>query len=124
MKYLGLEVPEGKTVVWMRPHVLIYKLHRTMYVVLKFLWAFYQEICAKPQFLNEDSLIADVKQSSLGDCWILASIATLTTRPEFFYRVVPPDQCMVDNYAGIFHFRLYLENTWVVSTPGQLTIPG
>lgn len=48
----------------------------------------------------------DVKQGQLGNCWVLAAIATLTNVKHLFYRIVPRDQNFTDKYAGIFHFRL------------------
>ncbi|CAJ0930790.1 unnamed protein product, partial [Mesorhabditis belari] len=71
------------------------------------------EIVRDPCLIVEGHTRFDVVQGALGDCWLLAAIANLTLRDELFYRVVPPDQSFVENYAGIFHFQFWRYGRWV-----------
>ncbi|KAH6934631.1 hypothetical protein HPB50_026167 [Hyalomma asiaticum] len=72
------------------------------------------EICENPAFLNESFSRFDVEQGGLGNCWVLASMATLTLHKDLFNNVVPEGQSFErDKYAGIFHFRLWKANRWI-----------
>ncbi|XP_040207330.1 calpain-8-like [Rana temporaria] len=76
-------------------------------------WKRPAEIKEKPQFIIEGANRADVRQGSLGDCWFLCSIASLTLNEECLNRVVPGDQSFDNNYAGIFHFKFWQYGQWV-----------
>ncbi|XP_044131032.1 calpain-8-like [Bufo gargarizans] len=71
------------------------------------------EIKPNPQFINEGATRADVWQGSLGDCWFLSSVASLTLNEDCLRRVVPMDQSFDTNYAGIFHFKFWQYGEWV-----------
>ncbi|XP_062872593.1 calpain-2 catalytic subunit-like [Trichomycterus rosablanca] len=74
------------------------------------------EICSKPtkpQFVAEEATRNDVMQGELGDCWLMAAIASLTLNQGLLRRIIFPEQNFTDNYAGIFHFLLWQYGKWV-----------
>lgn len=68
-------------------------------------WLRPREIVADPQFFAGGISRFDVRQGELGDCWLLAAIASLTQDLNVFHRVVPDEQGFDKDYCGIFHFR-------------------
>ncbi|KAG8443816.1 hypothetical protein GDO86_009124, partial [Hymenochirus boettgeri] len=88
---LGPNTDKGKGIVWMRP----------------------REIHPKPEFITSGVTRFDVRQGSLGDCWLLCSIASLTLNEDYLYQVVPVDQTFQTNYAGIFHFKIWQYGEWM-----------
>ena len=78
---------------------IIYDLQQRFHV-----WCFsqpFQELCDSPKFMKGGGLRFDVDQHDLGDCWYLSALATLTTRPALFEKVVPKGQSFLrGQYAG------------------------
>nr|XP_026484142.1 calpain-A-like [Vanessa tameamea] len=76
-------------------------------------WLRPKEICENPQLFVEGYSRFDVQQGVLGDCWLMAAVANLTLHRNLFYQVVPNDQSFDEDYAGIFHFRIWQYGRWV-----------
>ncbi|XP_053677997.1 calpain-A-like [Anopheles nili] len=77
-------------------------------------WKRPREIVEEPKFVTEGFSRFDVRQGSLGNCWFIASCASLTSHQRLFDRVVPADngQFEDDTYAGLFRFRFWMYGRW------------
>ncbi|XP_070776150.1 calpain-9 isoform X2 [Enoplosus armatus] len=76
-------------------------------------WKRPKELSENPKFIVGNADRTDICQGQLGDCWLLAAIASLTLKKDALARVVPHDQDFDHRYAGIFHFQFWQHNRWL-----------
>ncbi|XP_059154720.1 calpain-B-like isoform X2 [Physella acuta] len=77
-----------------------------------FEWKRPHEICGNPEWISAGASRFDVKQGELGDCWLLAAVASLTCNQKLFDHVVEPNQSFTSDYCGLFKFNFWHQGDW------------
>lgn len=76
-------------------------------------WKRPKDLVKEPQLFTGGASRFDVKQGMLGDCWLVAAIASLTQDQILLRSVIPHEQDFGKGYTGIFHFRFWHFGEWV-----------
>jgi len=78
-----------------------------------FVWKRPKDIIPDPKIFVEGASRFDITQGMLGDCWLLAAVASLTQYQGLLYQVVPPDNILDgDDYCGAVRFRFWQYGRW------------
>ncbi|VDP72386.1 unnamed protein product [Echinostoma caproni] len=77
-------------------------------------WKRPKEINPKADFFVGGASRFDIEQGSVGDCWLLAVVSTISSYPPLFNQVVPTDQSIQSaDYCGVFRFRFWRFGQWI-----------
>ncbi|XP_063040696.1 calpain-8-like [Engraulis encrasicolus] len=79
----------------------------------RIVWRRPPTMCRDPRFILDGVSRFDLKQGNLGNCWFLASLASLTFQHEIRNQIIPDGQTFHKDYAGIFRFRFWRFGKWV-----------
>ncbi|XP_064623466.1 calpain-A-like [Lineus longissimus] len=72
-------------------------------------WKRPSEICSDPQLFVGGGSRFDVMQGALGDCWLLAAVASLSLHDELLQKVISPEQ---DFSTGCIKFSFWQYGEW------------
>ncbi|XP_060574910.1 calpain-B-like isoform X6 [Ruditapes philippinarum] len=79
-----------------------------------FEWKRPSEICDDPKYVTGGASRFDVQQGELGDCWLLAAVASLTCNSHLLNKIIIPEQDFSgDNYCGVFKFNFWHQGDWI-----------
>jgi len=78
-------------------------------------WKRPHNFCRTPRLTTNSFSTDDIVQGSLGDCWWLSSVASISQNQTRMAKIVPsPQPCYGQtNYTGAFHFRFWQFGEWV-----------
>ncbi|CAH2255985.1 calpain-13-like isoform X1 [Pelobates cultripes] len=65
-----------------------------------------------PRLVVDSISLFDIKQSKLGDCWVLSVLGALTYKEHLLKIILPLNQEFDQYYSGIFHFRFWSFGDW------------
>jgi calpain len=76
-------------------------------------WKRPKDIVADPKLFVGGASRFDIAQGMLGDCWLLAAVASLCQYKGLLYQVIPEDQTFDHgDYCGAFRFRFWQYGRW------------
>ncbi|CAF1000680.1 unnamed protein product [Brachionus calyciflorus] len=77
-------------------------------------WKRPSQIVSDPKFIVNKIDPNDLDQGRVGDCWMIAAASCVLSSPELIERTIPTNQTFdSSDYAGIFHFRFWVNGEWV-----------
>ncbi|KAF5404325.1 Calpain-2 catalytic subunit [Paragonimus heterotremus] len=78
-------------------------------------WKRPREINPRAEFFVGGASRFDIEQGSVGDCWLLAVVSSISSYPQLFDHVVPKEQTLQDQqtYVGVFRVRFWRFGQWV-----------
>ncbi|TPP64985.1 Gill-specific calpain [Fasciola gigantica] len=83
-------------------------------------WLRPHQLTSSPKFVADGISRFDVKQGEIGDCWLLAAVASLSMHRELLENVIPAGQSFDEQaygdyfpYCGMFWFRLWRFGDWI-----------
>ncbi|VDD75021.1 unnamed protein product [Mesocestoides corti] len=96
------------TIVWMRPPEIVSSLFRTDVLGIA------PRKMHFPEFIADGNIrLGDLRQGELGDCWVVAALASMVTQPHLAMRSIPQGQSFRSEwYAGCFCFRFWQFGAW------------
>ena len=74
-----------------------------------------QGVTDKAKMLVGGASRLDINQGMLGDCWLLAAIASLTQEEKLMNKVLCTDDCddfASSSYCGVFKFNVWQDGEW------------
>jgi len=80
-----------------------------------FQWMRPHQLCDEPHMFVDGADRFDINQGELGDCWLLAALASLAMDHMLLHKVMDPRQSFQseNGYCGIFRFRFWQYGEWV-----------
>ncbi|KAL5965477.1 Calpain-9 [Taenia solium] len=96
------------SIVWMRPPEIVSAMCRTDVLGIA------PRKMHFPEFIAGGSIrLGDLRQGELGDCWVVAALASMVTQPRLTMRSIPQGQSFrAEWYAGCFCFRFWQFGAW------------
>ncbi|KAH8849752.1 Calpain [Schistosoma japonicum] len=77
-------------------------------------WKRPHEIISNAKFFSDGASRFDIEQGELGDCWLLAAVASIADHPHMFSHVVFKNQEFKGpDYVGVIRFRFWQFGEWV-----------